>query len=107
MLNYFDEKKSNFGAGFSYSQLVSSKESYTTSSGAVIENGATLYPFRKYDLNFLLNGNAALYKGLFLNLRFAYSLISIRNGGSRNPLTTNQARQISNNIWTFRLMYMF
>jgi hypothetical protein len=107
MLNYFDEKKSNFGAGFSYSQLVSSKESYTTSSGAVIENGATLYPFRKYDLNFLLNGNAALYKGLFLNLRFAYSLISIRNGGSRNLLTTNQARQISNNIWTFRLMYMF
>jgi hypothetical protein len=107
LLNYFDEKKSNFGGGFSYSQLVSSKENYATSSGAVYDKGAILFPFKKYDLNFILNGNAALYKGLFLNLRFAYSLLTIRGGGNRNPITTHQARQISNNIWTLRLMYMF
>jgi hypothetical protein len=106
MLNYFDGRKSNFGGGFSYSQLVTSKESYTSGSGAVYDKNAINYPFRKYDLNFLVNGNVSLTKGLFFNLRFAYSLISIRSLKNR-PITAAQSRPISNNVWTMRFMYMF
>lgn len=103
LLNYFDEKKSNFGAGFSFSYLMTSKESYTTSTGITYEQDAKLFPFRKTDVNFLLNGNAHIWKGIFINLRYAYSLYSIRK--NFNPFT-GRAQQF-NNIWTARMMYLF
>lgn len=103
MLNYFDKRKSHFGAGFSYGQLASSKESYRDRDGNIYEQDAKLFPFRKIDINFLLNGNAHLWKGLFFNLRFSYSLLSIRNA---HNYVTGRAEQF-NNTWTTRFIYIF
>lgn len=103
LLNYFDRRKSNFGAGFSYAQLIKSKEIYSNEQGISFENDAKLFPFKKYDLNFILNANAHLYKGFFFNLRFQYSLLSVRN--SYNYITGRKEQ--FNNLWCTRILYVF
>lgn len=104
MINYFDKRKSNFGAGFSYSQLVSSSE--TVVANPPLPSTVNLdeeYPFRKFDVNFIVGGNLKLYKGLFLNARFQYSLLPVRK--TTYP-GLGRAEQY-NNMWTLRLMYLF
>lgn len=102
MINYFDKRKSHFGAGLSYSQLASSNENIATNPAPVIAYDQTKYPFKKSDLNLLLSGSLHMYKGFFLNLRFQYSLITIRN----SVPNVTRAEQF-NNMWTLRVMYLF
>ncbi|MEI8280696.1 MAG: outer membrane beta-barrel protein [Bacteroidota bacterium] len=103
-INYFDKRKSHFGAGFSYSQLASSNEYVQTSpTYPVTGNLAEKYQFKKYDLNFIIGGNLHLVKGLFMNIRFQYSLLPVRKD---NPPEIGRAEQY-NNMWTVRLMYLF
>lgn len=101
-INYFDKRRSHFGGGFSYSQLITSKETIITNFRTV--NTDTL-KFRKADLNFVLGGSLHLVKGLFLNLRFQYSLIPIRTKENID-LDFGRAEQY-NNLFTLRLMYLF
>lgn len=104
MLNYFDKRKSHFGAGFSYSQLISSKETATTNN---VKFNDTMkfdrYPFKKMDLNFVIGGQLHLVKGLFLNVRFQYSLVPVRK---KIFPEFGRAEQY-NNAWVMRLMYLF
>ena len=99
-LNYFDRRRSHFGAGFSYSQLITGEEIIETNRGTL---NTEAYPFRKADVNFLLTGNLHLVKGLFLNARFQYSLIPIRK--THYP-GIGRSEQF-NNVWIVRLMYLF
>lgn len=101
MINYIDKHKSNVGIGLSYARLGTSKESITTNPPLIYN--ADDYPFKKSDLNLLLGGNLHLWKGLFLNMRAQYSLISIRD---KIPQTYARAAQF-NNLWTVRVMYLF
>jgi len=101
-INYFDRRRSHFGGGFSYSQLISSKEIIQTNLGSV--NTDTL-KFRKGDLNIVLGGSLHIIKGLFLNVRFQYSLFPIRTKDNIN-LNYGRAEQY-NNLWAVRLMYLF
>ncbi len=101
-INYFDKRKSHFGGGFSYSQMISSRERIVTNPPDPAIAGKE-YPFRKSDINFVLGGNLHLIKGLFLNARFQYSLIPIRKD---IPPGYGRAEQF-NNVWTVRLMYLF
>jgi hypothetical protein len=104
MLNYFDRRKSHFGAGFSYSQLINGEELIQVTRGnQVSEVDASAYPFRKGDLNFIAGGNLHLVKGLFLNARFQYSLLSIRKEHYPGIGRSDQY----NNMWAVRLMYLF
>ena len=103
LLNFFDRRKSNFGAGLAYGQLTSSREIYKDGQGTTFETEAKLYPFRKFDLSFVLNGNAHIWKGFFFNLRFQYSLIPIRT--TFNPVTG--IRPQFSNIWSTRVVYLF
>lgn len=100
LLNYYrGSRKSNFGAGFSIGYLGKQEELIDKGSGGVLRNE---FPFNKLDLSFILSGNIHLYKGFYLNPRFQYSLISIRNdtgGYGRN--------QQFNNVISIRLMYLF
>ncbi len=100
MLNYFDKRNSNFGAGFAYARLLNSSEKATLGNGVVIENTK---PFRQNDFTFVLNGNLCLYKGLFANIRFQYSIVPIKK--DYDPMI-GRAEQY-NNQWTVRLGYMF
>lgn len=105
MINYFDKRKSNFGAGFSYSQLISSNEKIITSPALSPDTDPSNYPFRKSDLNFLVGCNLKLVGGLFLNVRFQYSLLSIRDEDKKfaNYIRKDQY----NNLYVLRLMYLF
>jgi len=101
MVNFMDKRKSSFGAGFSYSRLATSGENMTTTPSQVFNPDD--YPFKKGDLNFISGGSLHLWKGLFVNLRFQYSLISIRD---KVPQSTEKGAQF-NNLWAVRLMYLF
>jgi hypothetical protein len=101
-INYFDRRKSHFGGGFSFSQLITSNE-YITSRPAFNEDTLTNFKFKKSDVNFVLGGNLHLWEGLFLNIRFQYSLFSVRK--NYHP-EFGRAEQY-NNMWTLRLMYLF
>jgi hypothetical protein len=101
MLNYFDRRKSHFGAGLSYSQLVNSNETFQ--SDKIYPTSLDAYPFKKTDLNFLLSGNLHLTKGFFLNIRFQYSMFPIR---TELPPGLSRREQFSN-MWVMRLMYLF
>ena len=104
MLNYFDRRRSHFGAGFSYSQLINGEELIgITRSNQAGEVDASAYPFRKSDVNFLVSGNLHMTKGLFLNLRFQYSLFPVRK--THYP-GIGRAEQY-NNLFAVRLMYLF
>lgn len=101
LINYFDKRKSHFGGGFSYSRLASSSEYITTNPVQVFN--LNNYPFKKSDYNLILAGNLHMYKGLFLNIRFQYSIVPIRD---KIPQSYTKAPQY-NNLWVIRLMYLF
>lgn len=100
MIYYFEQNKSHFGGGISYSRLGTAKEHIKTVPSTNIDLND--YPFKKSDYNLLLSGSLRCWKGLFLNLRFQYSLISIRNN---TPQSYSRGQQF-NNVWTVRLMYL-
>lgn len=106
MLNYFDKRKSHFGAGISYSQLISQNESAITSPALPDTVDLANYPFRSYDLNAVASANLHLVKGFFLNIRYQYSLMSVRNQWHPD-LGRIDARGQYNNFWALRFMYIF
>lgn len=98
-LNYFrGTQKSSVGAGLSIGYLARYEELIDNGGGTIVKNG---YPFRKYELSFVLTGNIHIWKGLFISPRFQYSLIPIRvstGGYGRN--------EQFNNVLAIRLMYL-
>lgn len=103
LINYVDKKKNNFGIGLSFAYLGSSKELYEDGNGAVYEQDAKLFPFKKYDINWVANGNAHIWQGFAIGLRMQYSMLNIRN--LSNYLTGRQLQY--NNLVSLRLMYIF
>ncbi len=107
-LCYFDRRRSHFGGGISISRLVSVKEDGTLANNTVVVNFDN-YPFRKMDYNFILGGSLHLWQGLFLNVRFQYSIVPIRKGdiGVNLPPEFSGRTEQYNNLWTVRMMYLF
>lgn len=101
-INYFDKRKSHFGGGFSYAQVISSRETIEGTNKSIIYN-PDLHPFKKMDINLVLSGEMHLYKGLFAGLRFQYSMLSIRNDMDAE---FGRAQQF-NNVFALRLKYLF
>jgi hypothetical protein len=103
MINYFDKRKSHFGLGVSYSRLVSSTETLTTQpDGNFVD--LNKYPFAKNNYDFLAGVQLHFIKGLYLNIRFQYSIIPIR---TVSPPNFTRAQDQYSNLWTVRLMYLF
>jgi len=109
MLSVFDKHRSHFGAGLSFSRLITYNETAT-----VISTSPTLppysvpdfykeYPFKKYDVQFVVGGNLHLVGGFYLNARFQYSLMPVHTKLSPDFARANQY----NNVWTIRVMYLF
>lgn len=106
MLNYFDKRKSNIGAGFSVSRLINATETAEQVQSVPPIPEFDQYPFRKMDYNFLIGGNLHCWKGIYLNARFQYSLRSIRDKQFQVPEYSGRSEQFSN-MWTVRVMYLF
>ena len=107
---YFDKRRSHFGAGIAVSRLVSVKEVGETNSAVPTPpKSFDEYPFKKMDYNFIIGGNLHLIKGLFLNVRFQYSLVPVRKGdiGTELPPYFSGRGEQYNNLWTVRMMYLF
>lgn len=106
MLNYFDKRKSHFGVGLSYSQLIDQQEGAVTTPALPDSVSLDNYPFKKYDLNGVASVNLHLVKGFFLNIRYQYSLLSVRDNWYPD-LGRTSAKGQHNNFWAFRFMYIF
>lgn len=108
MVHYYDKRKSHVGIGASFAQLLSSKETGVlgqpdTTNYPNVNIDFEDYPFKKIDVNILIGGTLHIYKGLYANLRYQYSLIPIRTA---IPPEYGRDKHY-NNMWTFRLMYLF
>ena len=101
MINVFDKMKSHLCMGFSYNRLISATENLQTYPNYPVD--LTKYPFKKVDWEFLAGAQLHLFKGLFFNLRFQYSIVPMRTD---TPPNFSRAPQY-NNLWTVRLMYLF
>jgi Outer membrane protein beta-barrel domain len=101
MINLFDKLKSHIGIGFSYGRLVNSGETLVTAPNYPID--LSKYQFRQDEWEFLAGAQMRLFKGLFLNLRFQYSIVPFRTD---IPPNFSRAAQY-NNMYTLRLMYLF
>lgn len=102
MLHYFFPDKNHFGAGLSYARLVKSTENATTYP---IQNfDQTKYPFRKHALDFILDGKIRVWKGLYVNPRFQYSIIPLRGEGE---MPKYFGREQYNRVVSLRLVYLF
>ena len=107
VFNYFDKRKSHFGVGFSYSQLINQSEDVKTNPAAVADTANIgAFPFKNNDINGLVSINLHLVKGWFLNIRYQYSLLSIRDNYHVEFARSTANRQ-SNNLWAVRVMYLF
>ncbi len=104
MINYFDKRKSHFGVGVSYGRLVSSSENLQIDSLNIKRSidFKNKYPFNPNALDLLAGFELHLWKGLFLNVRFQYSLMPVRKDVPPDYARSTQ----SNNLWVMRLMYL-
>lgn len=101
MINFFDEHRSHLGIGFSYGTLLNATERVTTTPP--YSGDLSKYPFKKSDFQLIAGAQLHIWKGLFANLRFQYSVIPIR---TNVPPRISRSSQY-NNVWTVRLMYLF
>lgn len=97
--------RATVGAGIAYARLINSKEEAFTT------NPVNLYPdiytFRKDDFSVVAEAGYELYRGLFINLRYSYSLKTIRDA-NRIPLAyggDRYARQL-NNLFSLRFVLL-
>ena len=106
LAHYTDRDRFTAGAGFSWGRLVSYKEE--EHGGNQIPYSDSV-PFNKNDINVLIDLQVRLYKRLKFNVRFAYSIVPIRERtfdpypGFQEPWTRKQY----NHMFTFRLVYVF
>lgn len=104
MLHFTDKGFLTFGLGFSYGRLVGVKEIEWGEQTAL-----TLYSgdYDRSDYNIIFDVRAPIYKRLYFNFRYAYSLAKIRTRKYTNLAGDEWERDQYNNIITVRLLYVF
>lgn len=103
MFNYFDKRKSHFGIGLSYGRLLGGgSESIQTDPATNVD--LSKYPYNKNAFDFLTAVQLHLWEGLFLNIRFQYGILPVRD---ISPTDFSRTNKQYNNAWTVRLMYLF
>jgi hypothetical protein len=107
MAHYTDRNIITAGAGFSWGRLVSYKE---IEHDGWQQPYSDTVPFNKNDFNVLVDVQLRVYKRLKFNIRFAYSLVPIRERTFTDPYTIDAepwTRKQYNNMLTFRVVYVF
>lgn len=112
-LNYVEvpvllHAKSNrvdFEAGVAYARLINSKEWAQADVPVIID--PEYNKFNTTDIDYLIGGSINIYKQLYLNIRYQYSIASIRDS-YRIPVGFGYGGSGQfNNMFTARLMYLF
>lgn len=115
LVHYTDKKIIAAGAGFSYGQRVGYKEledhndgyHYPPDGWQTMDSAST---YSNYDLSVLADVKIRLWKRLWLNGRFSYSLVPIRTrvfSVPATPVDETWTRKQYNNVITIRLTYVF
>jgi hypothetical protein len=104
MLHFTDKGFLTFGLGFSYGRLVGVKEIEWG-----IQTPLTLFSgdYIRDDYNVIFDVRAPIYKRLYFNFRYAYSLAKIRTRTYTNISGDEWTRDQYNNVLTIRLLYLF
>ncbi len=104
MLHFTDKGFLTFGLGFSYGRLVGVREIEWG-----VQTPLTLYSgdYSRDDYNVIVDVRAPIYKKIYFNFRYAYSLTKIRTRTYTNIAGDEWKRNQYNNIITVRLLYIF
>lgn len=110
LVHYTDKKVIAAGVGFSYGQRVGYKEleDHNNLSGWQEMDSSSTY--KNYDLSVLADVRIRVWKRLWLNGRFSYSMLPIRTRVFSVPSTPTDlvwTRKQYNNVITLRLTYVF
>lgn len=103
VLHYYIYERTHIGIGAAYNLLVSSKEEYNDASYNTVVD-SKLYPFERHTLDGIASVSGILWQGLMLELRFQYSLMTIRKL-TNIPQGFGFENQKSN-LLSLRLMYL-
>ncbi len=105
LVMYTDKEFISAGAGFAWGRLVGVKE---WEHGKLVET-TTLNSgvYGKNDFSILADLRIRIYKQLKFNLRYQYSLASIRTREFENLAGEKWTRQQYNNVISFRLIWVF
>jgi len=104
MVHFTDKEVISAGVGFCYGQLVGKKES-TLPDSIMVPNSN----FLPYDLSVLGEVSLRLWNRLWINVRYQYSMISLRTVTYKDPYNqlNTWERKEYNNLITVRLTYIF
>jgi hypothetical protein len=95
----------DFEAGVSYARLINSNEWVLSDQPVVID--PVLNNFNTTDLEYIFGISRKLYKKLYGNIRFQYSITSIRPN-DRIPINYGYGNDGQyNNLFSFRMLYLF
>lgn len=116
ILFHYNDRRLSLGVGFQYGRLVNSKENNRIepqNPDFVLPELYQLSDFsQKNDFSILADVKFRIWKGLYFNARYSYSLVSIRTENfvyydvNTRELSTDSRKQYNNTI-TLRLMWIF
>lgn len=105
LVHFTDKKIIAGGLGFAYGQLVGVAE---WENGHRVESTTLQEPYTLTDFQVMADVRLRIWKRLWANLRYSYSLIPIRTRDFTNYTRTQVwTRKQYNNVITFRLTYIF
>lgn len=104
LVHYTDKEFISGGIGFSWGALVGVTE---IEHGGLQPPYSDQVPFRNSDVNFLADAQIRVWERLKFNIRFAYSILPIREREYTNLALDTWTRKQYNHMWTFRLVYVF
>ena len=105
LFHYTDQDRVTVGGGFSYGGLVNVKE---WEHGNIVETTQlSSGVYSNSDINIIADLRFKLYKRLKFNIRYSYSIIKIRTREFDNFKGDTWEREQFNNVFSFRLYYIF
>ena len=104
MMHFEDKETITFGAGFSWGRAIGIKE---TEHGKTVETTTLSGPFKRDDVNILLDIRFRVWQRLKFNFRYAYTMFPIRTRTFENSAGAKWERTQFNNLLTFRFIYVF
>lgn len=103
MLHYYVSPQLHFNAGASYNALISTQEKFDTYFPYYIDE--TLYPFKKWSVDGIV-GFSYVWRNFIFDARYQYSITPVRLAFYAPEIARNGRNQ-RNNIFAFRLGYLF
>lgn len=104
VFHYYVTPRFHFNLGASYNVLAGAEEMYNDASYNVIVD-PEVYAFSRHTFDGIVGGSVALWRGLVFDIRFQYSLATIRKL-EKVPAGLGFENQ-KNNMFSLRFIYLF